>query len=830
MFLDRLEIQNFRGVKGDYVFEAEGENAIIVGPNGSGKSSILEAIDFLLTNEITHLDLDGIGRGTKNEVIAHVHSDGPCLVTGQFSSDDANHVLTRDLESRALDPPLEDHPTEIQKIIEHAKQGQHILTRSELLDLIIAQPKSRREAFTEILNLPDVDERRLILQRTRKKIEEEKDDSEAARDSRVKRLNELCDADVSDHDALEKEVLNTINHLRETFGADPIDEINPDIVRKGVKSPADQVATEALHREQPQRELERLISWTGEYEQHAPGLINQLLQDAEDLEQKRLGAPHPERLPLLEIGLDVIDEDADICPLCEQDWEPAEPLRVAVTARIQELQELNDLADSISRLRDELRSLLREARDPINYLIKELDEQTYPPVKSLLEAQQTIEESIDALSSIEDPTHEDLVEVPIVKRSDKNKDHFSEDVRRALGELVESIPEESAIEETENKYENIRSLAEEWNEYENLIHRVNDLSSLYDDVDMALSAFIAAREEVMRSIYEQIEERVDSYYEQIHPDESGTSTSIIVTETGAELSKDFYDSGEFTPHSIHSEGHLDTLGLCLHLALADYLKHGETSLLLLDDVVMSVDEDHRLSIARLIADEFAEDYQLIITTHDQLWAEQLRTQGALRGGNIERLREWSLDAGVVESRSYIDVYEQWEKVDEAVDANEMRQAAHELRYATERMLQQSCMALGGKVRLDPRLRYTLGDYKNAVSGRLGTIIGKARANLNPQNEEDEEMWEITEELNDKYGKLLNDVGNQLQKVNRQVHWTPGKWLSLRPEEFQEVFETHKKAYDFLFCDNCGSSIRYEEFNGYHELRCNCREHLDLRWD
>jgi len=281
---------------------------------------------------------------------------------------------------------------------------------------------------------------------------------------------------------------------------------------------------------------------------------------------------------------------------------------------------------------------------------------------------------------------------------------------------------------------------------------------------------------------------------------------------------------------VFSEGHLDSLGLCLHLALTDYLQHDEESLLLLDDVVMSVDQDHRLQIARTIADEFAEDYQIIITTHDELWAEQLRSQGALYGGTEIWLDEWTLDAGVTDSRIGIDVEQQWAKVEQAMADNEMKQAAHELRYATEKMLEESTISLNAAIEYDQRQRYTLEDYKKAVCRALRELTIDAKNSLD-QTGEDAEHFESANELDNTYGETLQDVSERLSKVNRRVHWTPGKWLTIGPEEFREVFELHKEAYNLLYCDNCGSSIRYLNLDEeYHELRCNCREHWDIRWN
>ena len=51
----------------------------------------------------------------------------------------------------------------------------------------------------------------------------------------------------------------------------------------------------------------------------------------------------------------------------------------------------------------------------------------------------------------------------------------------------------------------------------------------------------------------------------------------------------FYGRGTFPPHAFHSEGHQDSMGLCLYLALAERLTEGLIDLIILDDVVMSVD-------------------------------------------------------------------------------------------------------------------------------------------------------------------------------------------------------------------------------------------------
>ncbi len=68
------------------------------------------------------------------------------------------------------------------------------------------------------------------------------------------------------------------------------------------------------------------------------------------------------------------------------------------------------------------------------------------------------------------------------------------------------------------------------------------------------------------------------------------------------------------PGAYYSEAHLDTLGLCVYLALA---KQAGTQdrIVVLDDVLTSVDEAHLGRIIELIDEEADGLGHLIITTH-----------------------------------------------------------------------------------------------------------------------------------------------------------------------------------------------------------------------
>src|SRR5208283_4882925 len=96
-------------------------------------------------------------------------------------------------------------------------------------------------------------------------------------------------------------------------------------------------------------------------------------------------------------------------------------------------------------------------------------------------------------------------------------------------------------------------------------------------------------------------------------------------------------------------GHQDGMGVCLYLALMKRLFGSRFTFALLDDVVMSVDAGHRYQFCKLLKTHFP-DTQFVITTHDRLWAEQMKSAGLVTGKTSLSFHSWTIDTGpLVES-------------------------------------------------------------------------------------------------------------------------------------------------------------------------------------
>src|SRR5258708_9007422 len=69
--VDSINIKEFRGIR-DLTLEFCGKNFSICGPNGTGKSGVVDALEFVLTGNISRLSGEGRGEISLRQHAPHV--------------------------------------------------------------------------------------------------------------------------------------------------------------------------------------------------------------------------------------------------------------------------------------------------------------------------------------------------------------------------------------------------------------------------------------------------------------------------------------------------------------------------------------------------------------------------------------------------------------------------------------------------------------------------------------------------------------------------------------------------------------------------------------
>jgi hypothetical protein len=235
---------------------------------------------------------------------------------------------------------------------------------------------------------------------------------------------------------------------------------------------------------------------------------------------------------------------------------------------------------------------------------------------------------------------------------------------------------------------------------------------------------------------------------------------------------------------------------------------------LLDDVVMSVDADHRYQFCKLLKGHFP-NTQFVITTHDRLWAEQMKSAGLVSGRTSLSFHGWTVDTGpLVESNREI-----WDEIAAALDKGKVEVAAPALR----RHLEYVSRHLADQIAASPPFRadgnYELGDLLPSVLKRLKDLYGRAA--------EAAQLWGNAEDreaavMQKSVLSTCNGATNVEQwAVNKAVHYN--EWANFGKKDSQPVVVAFKELLDCFRCKSCDSWLHVSPRANPETLRCACNK-------
>ena len=130
-----------------------------------------------------------------------------------------------------------------------------------------------------------------------------------------------------------------------------------------------------------------------------------------------------------------------------------------------------------------------------------------------------------------------------------------------------------------------------------------------------------------QKVIESISDDIESMWATLHPGDKIDDVRLYVpkgVDKAIDVVLNFHGLDQDSPRLTLSEGYRNSLGLCIFLAMAKQVADKDRPLFL-DDVVVSLDRNHRGMIYELIEKEFG-DRQVVIFTHDREWYAELRHQ------------------------------------------------------------------------------------------------------------------------------------------------------------------------------------------------------------
>jgi hypothetical protein len=331
----------------------------------------------------------------------------------------------------------------------------------------------------------------------------------------------------------------------------------------------------------------------------------------------------------------------------------------------------------------------------------------------------------------------------------------------------------------------------------------------------AYDVYCSVMEEELNALYDDVQADFSTFYKTINEDDEVKFTAKLTPSAGKlDFDVNFYERGLFPPGAYHSEGHQDSMGVCLYLALMKRLFGDQFTFALLDDVVMSVDAGHRYQFCKLLKTHFP-DTQFVITTHDRLWAEQMKSAGLVTSKTSIAFHSWTIDTGpLVESNVEI-----WDEVAAALVKGKVEAAAAALRHHLEYVSRHLADQLGATPTFRADGNYELGELLPSVLSRMKSLCGKAA--------DAAQSWSNTaaKEAAAKLKKTLStsNAVTDVERwaVNKAVHYN--EWANFGKKDFEPVVGAFKELLSCFRCESkaCQSWLYVSPRGTPESLRCAC---------
>ncbi len=591
--LKSLKLTAFRGSAATFNldFEKGKKLTLIYGENGTGKTTICDAFEFLASDKVGSIEDRGMGKGL----------DKFWPTAGKPAS--AVHV---ELETSAAKCTGKIVNKKVSVSPETARPRIELLRQRQILELIQAQPAARYEKIKRFIDIEAIERSEETLRQLGKSLATEKQQAQDAENENLAALQGFYEA------AGKPASLNPVTWAKQKL-AEPVADLAADIAAIGKL----RTTFEAL---KPFPEKFATGQAAVVAAKGSLAAAEKALTDAIAVATEGAG----EALAVLETGREYLHAhpDAAECPLCGSEENMA-GLADSIGERLKNLASLKT-ADATKKT---AQAALGSAEGAATRT-----EADYLKAAAAFATAQTAH------------TWKAEVKLPPAQQADPAKltEWLADNA-----DVAASWPAVEASWHEESKF--IAALKSAAERYESNVTRRKDLAALTPKVDLALTQCMEERQKFTDGIISEIAQDVGKLYEAVHPGE-GLDAIALPLDPAKRASMELmakFAGQDAPPQAYFSQSHLDTLGLCVFLALAARDRPDDT-VLILDDVLGSVDEPHVERVIGMVYEVSSKFRHTIVTTHYRPWRERFRW-GTLKPDQpcqFVELTKWGIDHGL----------------------------------------------------------------------------------------------------------------------------------------------------------------------------------------
>ena len=800
-----IHIKEFRGIR-DLHISPEYKPFAICGPNGSGKSGVVDAIDFALTGSISRLSGSGSGGLTLRKHGPHVYfknkpGSAQVALTVRDVESGKSALLTRNVATPKQYTLQPDIPQVRSAIEEMQLHPELTLSRREIIRYVLAEAGKRARQVQALLKLDRLQDVRDVLRTVETKAKNLRLKAQDAINLRYEELRQHLDIKV----LTDQKILAAINEQRRLLDLAPLSTIDENTnLAQGVDTDLSDAAFNKTIALRDVSSLEETLTTPTALAEAASELSDAL--DILERDPTLLNAV--QQHDLVAKGLDLTT--GSHCPLCDLPWPTLEALRAHLAKKLARSEAAANTHENIREKTRKVASALQAVRVTIG-LVSGLA--ALEGSASLGIGLREISDRLIAFEASIGSVAGALGERTRLSTDPLGVPQSVMDGLATLHATLETKPDQTASAVARK----LLILAQDrWDALRVARSELDRATTAHKTAAYIYNAYCDAMDQVLTRLYKLVTANFSDCYRKINADDESAFVAQLEPSAGKlNLSVDFYSLGMYPPAAYHSEGHQDSMGLCLYLALMNQVFGESFRFAVLDDVVMSVDRGHRRRLCELLKKRFP-DVQFIITTHDEVWASQMQSVGLITKKAQVKFHSWT----VVDGPAYEEGVDLWDRIAVDLARDDVPCAAGRLRRTAESLLRELAENLRAEVSYRAAGDYDRGELLSAVNGSYNKWLGKAAVSANSWG--NKEAVKRAKELDAARAKAMVAESTESWPINRAIHFN--EWASFSREDFEPVVAAWKEYLALFACDNvaCGSLIFVTGSRGREDaLRCAC---------
>ncbi len=803
--ITKIEIIEFRGIR-KLILDLGGNNFAVCGPNGTGKSGVVDALEFGLTGNISRLAGAGTGTLSVKQHGPHVDSaNAPdkALVTLHI---DLPHLkksakITRTV-ANARTLQIEPDETDIRAVLDEvALHPEFALSRRQLIKYILSEPTKRSTEVQELLRLEEIGKLRTVLTRI------SNDAAKTVKPAEQRLTNSRADLlRILDITGLTPELLLAgVNIRRRVLGLPELTAFEATTsIKDGLTSRARDERSTRVSKTHAQADLTTLSDSLSALNDKA--FLEQCRSVADqcaELANDSAVLQGVTRSELLQRALEQFD--GEHCPVCDTEWEE-QVFRAHLAKRLTHFEGAKAKRDIAERALLPVSNAFALAQSALINVAK-IGPLLDPPI-DVSAIQNHASALSDAVSQFGKLLPLDKTEA--ILREQPNASGVAEvisELAKAIAAIPEPTEQDAALEYLfvgQEKLEAYRTDARN-------LRTTKDKSKTAKDV---LDKYEAVTTKALDEIYKAVESHFQELYRALNRDDEGGFTASLTPSLGKlGFDVDFYGRGKFPPGAYHSEGHQDAMGLCLYLALMKYLLGDSFTFAVLDDVLMSVDAGHRREVCTMLSTVFP-GTQFVLTTHDRVWLEHMKSQGLVKSAGYAHFRKWTVDTGPMNW----DDNDIWKEITDCLNRNEVSAAAAALRNYLEYAAAEAAHRLRARVEYRADGHHGLNDLIVPAIAEYAGTLKKAKNAANSWNKQEEVA--AIEKIETDFATVRAASFADQWELNASTHYN--EWARLDRKDLEPLVDAFHKLLDAMRCPKCASGHYVTPAFGKAEaLRCRC---------